>query len=93
MITNLWTWIAVAVGPLAKRVLIALGIGWVSYSGLTLVFNQVKDAIVANLGQMTGAVAQMVNYFGFLDAIGIVLAGLLARVALMSYSRLGRVAA
>ena len=93
MMVNVWAWIAVAVGPLAKRVLLALGIGWVTYAGLTLAFNAVKDAIVANLGEMTGAAAQMFNYFAFPDCIGIVLGGLLARVALMSYSRLGRVAA
>jgi hypothetical protein len=90
---NVWAWVAMAIGPLAKRVLIALGIGWVSYQGAMLLFDQVKGAVLSNWGAMGGATAAIVNYFGFSEAVGIILGAIAARAALGAVARLGKVTA
>jgi hypothetical protein len=86
----LWPIAVSFVGPLAKRVLIALGIGWITYQGFTILADQVKTAVQANMGQLGGTTAQIVNYFGIMEAVGIVLGGLAARAALLAAAKLGK---
>jgi hypothetical protein len=77
------------VTPLLRRALLALGLGVVSYAGLALVGSQVKDAVTARYGQITGSVLDLLNLIGFNEAIGIILGGMLARLAFAAISKIG----
>lgn len=88
---NLFAWLALAVGPLAKQVLLALGIGWVSYAGVSLLLDQVRDAVVSNYGAISGTTAQLLAFYGFGQAISIILGGFAAKAGLMVFARLGKV--
>jgi hypothetical protein len=77
------------VGPLARRVLLSLGLGLVSYGGLVLVANQVRDAVVSNYGQMSQTVLSLLNLLGAGQALGIILGGIAARAAFAAVSRIG----
>lgn len=85
-------WLLALAGPLVKRVLIALGVGVVSFTGLTLLANQVRDQVLANLSGLTGDAYQVIAMSGAFEAIGILLGALSARAVLMAMERFGRIA-
>lgn len=76
-------------GPVARRVMIALGLGVISFAGLALVGDQVRDAVVANYGGLSGSVLDLLNLLGAGQALGIVLGGIIARAAFAAVSRIG----
>lgn len=84
----IWAFLVRILGPLAKRVLIALGIGTVTYVGLDAAFDAAKNYIIGYYGQMSGDVLQVVSLAGFGAAIGIILGAIAARIALISLSKL-----
>lgn len=91
IVATIGAFLARAAGPIAKRVLVAIGIGTVTYQGLDVAFEAVKQNIISNYGQMSGNVADLVNLAGVGQAIGIILGALAARVALAAMSHLGKV--
>lgn len=74
--------------PLAVRVMAAIGIGWVTYTGVDLILTQVTQAIVGQIGGMPTAAAQLAAKMGLFDAIGIGLGALTTRLSLQTMSRL-----
>lgn len=83
--------LASAIGPLAKKVLIALGIGTVTYTGLQAAFDAVQTQVIANYGQLNGAALSIADLAGVGQAIGIILGALAARVSIAVVSKLGMV--
>jgi hypothetical protein len=80
-----------AAWPIAKRVLIALGIGYATYSGLSLIADQVKVEIIAAWGQLGSAALQILTLGGIPQALGILLGALTAGAAMMAASKLAKV--
>jgi len=80
-------------GPLAKRVLTALGIGIVTYGAVQVAFTAAQNALLASYGQISADIVGPLNLAGFGQAVGIILGALGAKVALQVVSRLGRMAA
>lgn len=81
------------VGPLATRVMIALGLGVISYAGLSLIAEQVRDAIIDKYSLISGSVLDLLNLIGFGEAIGIVLGAIIARAAFAAVSKIGAMSA
>ena len=88
----LWPWLLAAAVPLAKKALIAVGIGVISYASIITALNSARDQVTASYGQIGGDVAQLLDLFGFGQFIGIVLGAIAARAAVVVVERLGRVA-
>lgn len=86
---QLAAYLLLLVGPLARRVMIALGLGVISYAGLTLIGDQIKDAVIANYGAIAPVPLQLLNMLGAGEALGIVLGGIIARAAFSAVSRIG----
>lgn len=55
--------LATAAGSLAGRVLLALGIGFVTYKGVDVAVTTVKQNVISSVG---GLPAQALNLFGYL---------------------------
>lgn len=83
-------WLLSMVGPLAKRVLSALGIGWVTFEGLGALFDQARNAFVASWGAMGSSVLTVIELAGVGVALGVILGALTARLAYSSLARLGK---
>lgn len=81
------------VGALATRVLTALGIGWVSYAGISALAAQVVQQIQTYWGQGSIEVVNLLEMAGFGQAIGIMLGAIVARATLGAIARLGKLAA
>lgn len=86
---NFGSFLVAITGPIARRAAASLGIGLVTYGGLILIANQVKDAVISNYGQLSGSVLDLLNLLGAGQALGIVLGAIIARAAFGAMSRLG----
>jgi hypothetical protein len=87
----LFTFLSTALGPLVSKVLIGLGIGAVSYTGINLMLVQVKSFMISQLG---GAGADTLALMGLAKvdvAINIVLAAVTARALLAGMSASGSI--
>lgn len=79
-------------GPLARQVLVALGIGLVTFVGLDVAVAAALSAAKANLGQMPAAVAAILSRGGIFTAMSVIAGGITARMSMMVLKQLGRVA-
>lgn len=85
-------WLLALVGPIVKKVLLALGVGVVSYAGLQFVGQQVNAAVLSAWGGVGGSVFQVLSLAGIPEAIGITLGAFNARIALIAVQKFGKVA-
>lgn len=90
MFDNWFSWLDNSLGAFAKKVLSALGIGWVSFEGITELASQVKDAVVNSWGGIPGDILQILSLAGFGTALGVVLGALIYRASMSTFSWLGR---
>jgi hypothetical protein len=75
------------VGPLAAKVLTAVGIGAVSYVGITALLANVKSYLI---NQISGAPAEVLSILGLLKvdvAINIVLSAVIARAVISGMNK------
>lgn len=90
MMDSWFSWLDKSIGTFAKKVLSALGIGWVSFEGITELAGQVKDAIVNSWGGIPGDILMIFSMAGFGVALGVILGALMYRASLAVFSSLGR---
>jgi hypothetical protein len=86
------TFLVAAVGPLAKKVLIALGLGFISYAGLATIGSQISSMVIGNYNSLAGDLLQMINLSGFGQFLGLVLGAFTAKIAMTASSFIGRLA-
>ncbi len=78
--------------PIAKKVLLALGIGMITYGGLSLIAGQVVTQVQAYWGQMPISILQIGSLLGIPQSIGILLGAITARVSFVAAGKLGKIA-
>lgn len=79
---TLWAFLAAAVGPLAIKVLMALGISALTITGLDAVVQTLISYVQTSWGTMPAAMAQLVGLSDLHVAVGMVLGAYNARVSL-----------
>lgn len=79
---GLGTWLLAIVGPAARKVLVALGIGTLTYVGMDAALNAALGAAKAAWGGMPADVASLVAIAGVNTAASILAGALTARLAL-----------
>lgn len=89
---SLLTFLFAVVGPLARRVLSSLGIGWVVYSGYTLIIEQIKTQVSSYWGVIPADMLALMSLAGLGEAFGIILGALAYRGAVLALGHLGKVA-
>jgi hypothetical protein len=85
----MWVFLLAAVGPLAKQVLFSLGIGIVTYAGLSLLETNLQTAIIDSYNGLPYAVSEVCGLAGINTAFGIILGAITARVGFASIKKLG----
>lgn len=88
---NIFVWLLAAVWPLAKKVLVSLGIGWATYGGLSLIAGQIKTEVIAAWGGLGQASLQILTLAGVPQALGILLGALTAAATMTAVNRLTKV--
>ena len=86
MFKQLFLWLA---APIAKRVLVALGIGVITYNLSTAAIDYFILQINSSLSSSTGVVLQMASLFGVPDAFGIVLGAMVTNTSLQVIKKFG----
>lgn len=76
------------VGPVAKRVLLSLGFGLVSYAAIATAVNSLLGSAKSAWGGMTGDVLSLVQLSGANTAVSIIAGAIVAKVALMAVTKL-----
>jgi len=86
----LGVWLMSMVTPIVRRVLIGLGIGLVTYTGMSGILSVLQQSIVTSMGGMTGAAAQVAAILGFHDFVGIILGAITTRMTITQLTKWGR---
>jgi len=76
-------------GPLAARVLVSLGIGWITYEGVVYVAQQIQTQVQGLWAQLPSSFLGLSGLCGLTEAVGLVLGGIVARASLYAAARLG----
>lgn len=87
---SLFAWILAAIGPIAKRLLASLGIGWITYEGYSFVVDQAKSSLASAWGGMTSEALSMASSSGFGVAFGIILGAFAFKITSSVFTRLGK---
>lgn len=90
LIGALGTLLLSVAGPLVIRGAIALGIGTITFAGLTALMGTLTGYVVAQWGTAPAAVLQFLGLAGISQSVGIILGALTARAAMMALPKLGR---
>jgi hypothetical protein len=77
------SWLADLIKPMVTRVLVALGFGTVTYTGVDSGLQGAVNAVKATLGGLTADISTLIAMSGFFDAIAISSGSLSTGVAMM----------
>lgn len=85
--STLGAFLAAASGPIAKRVMSSLGIGVVSFTGVSLAVDGLLSAAVTHWQGMPGDLSAYMQYLGAGQALAIICGGITGRVAFVALRR------
>ena len=80
-------WLLLIAVPLAKQILVGLGVGYVTYVGASSILDFAVSSITSNFSGVTSDMMQFIQMSGFIEAFAIILGGVSARLLLMSMTR------
>lgn len=75
--------------PIAKQVLLSLGLGVITYAGMSTALNAITTLIQSNLSGMPSAVAALMGLAGAGHALGIIAGAVAYRIGLQVTKRIG----
>lgn len=83
------TFLAGSAGPIAKRVMVSLGLSVVTFAGVSVaVTGLLSAAKAAWAGGMVGTVAQLVAMAGVNTALSIIAGGIIGRITMIALKRI-----
>lgn len=88
---NLAAWLVSLAWPIVKKVMVAMGIGYATYEGLSLIGDQIRNQIITHWGQVGGVLMQILSLGGFPAFLGIVLGAFAAKLAMMTLTRITKI--
>lgn len=78
----MWAFLSAAVGPLAVRVLVALGFAAVSFAGVTTAFQGLTTYAQGAWSSLPASVLQLATLCGVHQGLGMIFGSMAARVGL-----------
>lgn len=87
---TLTAWLMSMVEPLVKKGLAAVGLGWITFEGVTGLLDQVRNSVMSGWSAMAPTVYDILAMAGFLNAVGIILGAMATIAGLATMSRLGK---
>lgn len=73
--------------PVVKKVMIALGLSVVTYTGFSAILDQITSNVNSNLGSLSGSFADLARLTGFQEAITILLAAFVTRLSIQTLTQ------
>lgn len=87
-----FAFLAAAIVPLAKKLLLGIGIGMIIYSGLEPIKAELNVMVQQQFDSMGQNVYAICALAGFVDAAGIWLGAISSVMSMMAYRRIGMLA-
>lgn len=81
LLVFIWSFIATIIGPLLAKIIVALGISVVSYTGISLAFDSLSEQVMSNFSAIPQSILQLIGLFGVGVAIKMQLAAITAVIA------------
>ena len=75
------------VGPLAKKILLALGISAITYTGLMAIFTVLQGQVTSAIGGLSSDFLAMASMTGFVQAVSITLGAVTTRLSMATFTR------
>lgn len=91
LVRFIMTALLMVIEPIISRILGAIGIGFVAYTGMRVLMNQMEDAIRANLDRLPHDILSILGMAGIGQAISIVLSALMIRAYLAGMNSAGSI--
>lgn len=86
---NLAALLMALASPIAKQVLLSLGLGIITFAGMSTALNAITTLIQTNLSGMSAAVAALMGLAGAGQALGIIAGAVAYRIGLQVTKRIG----
>lgn len=83
--------LAMSIGPLVKRALVAIGVGTITYTGLQAAFSAAQASVIVAYGAMGAGSLQLANLAGVAQVLGIILGAMGGRIAIIAVNKIGSV--
>lgn len=83
-------WVISLVLPILQRVLLALGLGTVTYTGLSSLGAALTIVVASTWGQVGAAMLAIATLGGIPQSLGIILGALAARLTFMAAKKIGK---
>lgn len=83
-------WVLSLVVPIVQRVLVALGLGTIAYTGLSTLGAALTIAVASSWGQVAVSIIAIATLGGIPQSMGIILGALAARLAYMAVGKIGK---
>lgn len=80
--------IVLGIGWVISKILVAFGVGIVTYTALTTGIDAVEAILIANTGSFAADALQVINLGGVLEGMSILLAALTTRASIVLVSKL-----
>ncbi|TXI36674.1 MAG: DUF2523 domain-containing protein [Methylophilus methylotrophus] len=80
-------WILALVAPIAKKVMVSLGIGILTVTGFDMAMDSLTGLINQSIGGSTADILGIATMMGIPDAIGIMLGGITSGATLVAVKR------
>lgn len=84
-------WLLLLVGPLARQIMISLGIGLVTFVGLDAAVSSLIQQVASNANSLPAQAASIFGMAGGFQALSIIAGGITARIALISLKSYRRI--
>lgn len=86
--TGIASFLVLMIGPLARKVLLALGFGFVSYAAVSTALTAALNAAKASLNGITVDVMNILSLGGVFTAMSIIAGAMITRVGMQALKRL-----
>lgn len=88
---DLSSWLSGIAWPIVKKVMAALGLGTLTFEGLSAFGSQIQNSVVELWGQMGGSMLNILALGGITTAIGIILSAIAARIVIIAFGKIALV--
>lgn len=80
LVVALWTFVGISIVPIITRIFVALGVGFVTFTGFSLLFDQAESMITDSFNGMPANMLAMMQLARVDDAAGLVLSAISIKI-------------
>jgi len=85
---TLFAFLISSITPIAKELLVGLGFGFMTYTGVSVAFDSLVSSLTSTISLMPPDVLIYAQMSGVFESIGLVLSAISFKLAFMTFSRL-----